>query len=59
MALKFKKGDAVRQVVKPITGTVTDIQIVDSDVSYIVAYEDGDGEPHQVVLTESQLEAGQ
>lgn len=55
MALKFKKGDKVRQVVKVIEGEVTDAVIIDADVQFKVQWEDQDG-VHERTFTEDQIE---
>ena len=55
MATAFKKGDLVRQIVKPIEGTVVRPEIVDDQVQFVVQWEDADG-IHQRHFTEEQLE---
>lgn len=58
MGAKFKKGDSVVQAVKPISGTVTRIIVVDEDeIQIMVAYTGEDGEQHERPFTEDQLEA--
>ena len=45
MALKFKKGDIVTQIVEtPITGTVVDIQLNTDSGEVTLLVEDADGE---------------
>jgi len=56
MALKFQKGDPVRQVVTVIKGEVVDFKIIDNDVQYCVAYTGADGERHERYFTESEIE---
>jgi hypothetical protein len=55
--IKFPVGAAVRQVVQPITGTVTSASIIDSEVVFEVAYTGADGEAHSRVFTEAEIEA--
>lgn len=44
MSMKFKKGDAVFQIVPIIEGTVKDAQVVDGNhVQYLVEYSGPDG----------------
>ena len=57
MPLAHKVGAAVRQVVPVITGTVTDIKIVDGEPQFEVAYTGADGEPHARYFTEDEIEA--
>ncbi len=60
MALKFKKGAKVRQVVQaPVEGTVTDIKvdIEGGEVQYLVERTCEHGHRHGVYMTEDQLEA--
>ena len=56
MALKFKKGDKVRQVVHIFEGVVTDAAIIDADVQFKVDYVGADGESHTRHFTEDQIE---
>lgn len=42
MALKFKRGAVVRQVVKPIEGAIVGMRVVDDDVQYEVTWQDPD-----------------
>ena len=56
MALKFKPGDKVRQLVKPIEGEVVDAAIVDADVHFRVRWMNEDGEVHERTFTEEQIE---
>jgi glycine betaine/choline ABC-type transport system substrate-binding protein len=56
MAIAFKKGDQVRQVVPVIEGKVVDVAIVDGDVQFCVEYTGTDGEPHQRFFTEAEIE---
>jgi hypothetical protein len=56
MALAFKPGDSVKQKVKVIEGTVVGPEVVDGDVQYKVAYVGEDGEPHERLFTEDQIE---
>ena len=57
MAIKFKRGDSVTQVVTaPIIGTVTAANIVDDDVSFLVAYVGADGESHERFFKEDEIE---
>lgn len=56
MALKFKKGDAVRQVVPaPVEGVITGQAIVDDEVQYSVQWTGPDGDSHERFFTEDQL----
>lgn len=56
MALKFKKGDRVSQIVPVIEGEVVNSAIVDDEVSFLVAYEDLDGVVHERWFKDSELE---
>lgn len=58
MPMKFKKGDSVRQVVKPIEGDIVNVAIVADVVQFEVAYTGEDGEAHARFFTEEQLEVG-
>lgn len=55
MALAFKKGDMVRQVVPVIEGEVMTLAIVDDAVQYLVRYTDASGEVHERYFTEEEL----
>lgn len=57
MGMKFKKGDSVAQIVKPIVGPVTNVAIVDDVVQYEVTWTDKGGDTHARYFTEEQLEA--
>ena len=56
MAIAFKKGDQVRQVVPVIEGAVVDVAIVDGDVQFCVEYTGADGDVHQRFFTEAEIE---
>ena len=57
MSLKFKVGQQVTQVVKPIVGEVSRVMIVDDDqVVYMVKYLGQDGEQHERAFAEDNLE---
>lgn len=56
MGMKFKKGDAVVQVVKPIAGPITGVAIVNDVVQYEVSWTDETGDAHARYFTEEQLE---
>lgn len=56
MALKFKAGDKVRQVVHVFEGVVSDAAIIDCDVQFKVTYIGADGEPHERHFTGDQIE---
>ncbi len=57
MALKFKIGDAVRQVVPVVQGTVTGKQIIGDDVHYSVRWTDAAGNVHERAVAEEEIEA--
>lgn len=57
MALAFKKGDKVRQVVNVIEGEVVDVAVIDSDVQFKVDYVDANGEAHSRFFTEAEIKA--
>ena len=57
MALKFKPGDAVVQVVAPISGTVVGPAIIDGDIHWVVRWTGSAGEEHERTFTEEQIEA--
>jgi hypothetical protein len=56
----FKKGDSVRQIIKPIEGTVVRPEIVNDEVQFLVKWQDvdADGNPHecQKFFTDEELE---
>ncbi len=56
MAVAFKKGAKVRQKVFVIEGEVTGIQVIDDDVHFSVAYTGEDGEMHERVFMENEIE---
>ena len=56
MALKFKPGDAVVQIVAPINGVVVGPQIIDADVHWLVKWTDASGENHERYFSEEQIE---
>jgi hypothetical protein len=60
MAVKFQKGEAVRQVIPaPIEGVIDSFKFDESsgDVKYIVAWEDVDGVVCTRSFDEDQIEA--
>ena len=58
MAMKFKKGDSVQQLVAPIRGVVMGAQVVDGDhVQYLVQHTDANGEATQTWFKEEHLGA--
>lgn len=60
MALKFKVGDTVKQIVTPIEGIVTRAHIVDGDsIEFFVAYTGQDGEQHERSFKEDQIAAAE
>jgi hypothetical protein len=59
MALKFKTGAKVRQVVPVIVGSVTGMSIAGDEVVYSVEYTDADGVPHERFFGESEIEAAE
>jgi hypothetical protein len=57
MAIKFKRGDKVTQVVKPISGEVVNVQVVDGDhLQFEVAFVGEDGEPHAKWFREDEVD---
>jgi hypothetical protein len=55
--LNFRKGDKVRQVVKPVEGEVMGATVVDDDhVQYEVSWTEADGSVGTRFFTEEQLE---
>lgn len=56
MPIAFKPGDSVKQKVKVIEGTVVGPEIVDGDVQFRVTFTGEDGEPHERVFKEDQIE---
>lgn len=58
MALKFQNGDAVRQVVAPITGNVTRFAFNQDtgEITYFVGWTDADGD-HERAFSEAEIEA--
>lgn len=58
MALSFKKGDTVRQVIPTITGVVVDVAVIDADVQFLVEYTGVDGMSHQRYFKETEISAG-
>lgn len=57
MAIAYKLGAKVRQVVPVIEGEVVNVAIIDGDVAFEVAYIGTDGEPHSRFFTEAELES--
>lgn len=57
MALKFKKGDPVRQLVPVIEGTIVEQNITDDEVAYKVEWTDAAGDTSSRWFKESELEA--
>lgn len=57
MAVKFKRGAPVEQVVRPIQGTVVAVHVVDDEVEYLVEYTGDDGELHKRSFKEDQIQA--
>jgi hypothetical protein len=58
MPLKFKPGDAVRQVMPaPLSGTVTAAEIIDGEVAFRVDGVNADGDHVARYFTEAQIEA--
>lgn len=58
MALKFKIGDDVRQVMPaPFAGKVAEAVIVESDVQFRVEFTDADGNVQSKFFAEDQIEA--
>ena len=57
--MAIKKGDAVRQVIKPIEGVVIEKRFDDSDDSFklLVEYANEDGSAASTWFDESQVEA--
>ena len=56
MPLKFKAGDQVAQIVKPIEGVVKRPVLVENEIGFEVEWADSDG-VHSRVFTEDQIEA--
>ena len=56
MALKFKQGDSVSQIVFTVAGTVKSATIVDNDICYLVEYGGADGETHERFFKEDEIE---
>ena len=57
MAIKFKIGTAVQQVVVPHVGVVTDAIIIDGEVHFRVDMTDADGQVRARFFNEDQIEA--
>ena len=56
MALAFKAGQQVTQVVTPIVGVVKEAKIVDGDqVVYVVSYTDSNGVQHERTFNENEI----
>jgi hypothetical protein len=53
----YKKGDAVRQVVKVIVGEVVRPEIVDDEVQFLVKFVGEDGEESTKYFREEEIEA--
>ena len=58
MALKFQNGDAVRQVVAPIAGTVTRFAFdqATGEITYFVTWTDENGD-HERAFSADEIEA--
>jgi hypothetical protein len=59
MTSKFKRGDRVQQIVRPIVGDVTSFQVDQETGDRLVLVESvgADGEPHSKYFKEDELEA--
>lgn len=57
MALKFKKGDPVRQLVPVIQGNIVEQNITDDEVAYKIEWVNAGGETESRWFKESELEA--
>lgn len=59
MALKFKSGDSVRQVVKPVVGSVTRFAFNQEtgEITYFVSWTDENGNANERAFSESEIEA--
>lgn len=56
MALTFKIGQQVKQVVPVIAGKVVDASIIDGEVHYLVEWTDAEGNPQSRTFSEDQIE---
>jgi len=57
MAIKFKRGEAVKQITPIISGTVTETRVIGDELMVFVEYTDASGEKHERPFSEDELEA--
>lgn len=57
MALKFKIGQPVSQIIKPIQGVVTEQRVIADEIQFHVQYVNAAGQLSAVWLSEDALEA--
>ena len=57
MAIAFKRGDTVKQVLPVLQGTVVESKVIEDDICFLVSYVGADGESHERWFKESELEA--
>ena len=57
MALKFKRGETVKQVAPIVQGTVTETRVIGDELMVFVEYTDANGEKHERPFSEEELEA--
>lgn len=57
MAIKFKRGEAVKQIMPIISGTVTETRVIGDELMVFVEYTDAAGVEHERPFSEDELEA--
>ena len=57
MALKFKRGETVKQVAPIVQGTVTETRVIGDELMVFVSYTDAAGVEHERPFSEDELEA--
>ncbi len=59
MALKFKRGDTVKQLTPIVQGTVTETRVIGDELMVFVTYTDANGVTHERPFSEDELDAVQ
>lgn len=57
MAIKFKRGETVKQITPIVQGTVTETRVIGDELMVFVEYTDAAGEKHERAFSEDELEA--
>ena len=57
MALKFKRGETVKQLTPIVQGIVTETRVIGDELMVFVEYTDANGEKHERPFSENELES--